>query len=620
MRSAETVLSIIRERGRRGLPLQQVYRQLYNPQLYLLAYGRLYSNRGALTPGVTEETVDGMSLAKINAIVEQLRYERFRWQPTRRVYIEKKRQQGNTTAKRKKRPLGLPTWTDKLVQEAIRLILEAYYEPQFSNHSHGFRPGRGCHTALSEIRTGWSGTIWFIEGDISQCFDKLDHQVLLQTLAENIHDNRFLQLIAGALQAGYMEEWKFNRTLSGTPQGGVASPILANIYLDRLDRFVEQTLLPAHNRGATRTRTAAYHRHSCNYLNARKRGDWEKAKALRRKMQSMPSQDPHDPNFRRLRYVRYADDFLLSFAGPRREAEEIKRQIGDFLRGTLKLDLSEDKTLITHARTQAARFLGYEVTTLQDDHKHTRGERSINGLIGLRVPADVIRAKCAPYMEKGKSVHRAERSNDSAYSIISCYQAEYRGIVNYYQMAYNVCHLKRLRWVMETSLTKTLADKFRVSVPQVYRRYKTQVETPYGPRCALQVIVDRRQAGKPPLVATWGGIPLCWKKRAVLNDTPQRIWNTRTEIEARLLADTCELCGSHEGCQVHHIKALKNLQRPGRRPKPEWVKQMAARRRKTLVVCQTCHHDIHYSRRVQGMRVGKKRSEREHLTLESRMT
>jgi hypothetical protein len=242
MQKAEVILGIIHERGKRGLPLENVYRLLFNPELYLLAYGKIYRNQGAMTPGTTDETVDGMSLERIQTIIETLRYERYVWSPARRVYIEKK----NST---KKRPLGLPTWSDKLVQEVIRLILEAYYEPQFSDHSHGFRPNRGCHTALSEIRHGWRGTAWFIEGDIKGCFDNIDHTVLLSILRENIHDNRFLRLIENLLKAGYLEEWKYNATYSGTPQGGVISPLLSNIYLDRLDRFAEQNLLPAYNQG-----------------------------------------------------------------------------------------------------------------------------------------------------------------------------------------------------------------------------------------------------------------------------------------------------------------------------------------------------------------------------------
>ena len=236
MRNADTILGVIRERGRRGLPLENIDRQLYNRNLYLHAYGRLYRNDGAMTPGAATETVDAMALTKIDAIIDALRYERYRWTPVRRVYIEKP----HST---KKRPLGLPTWSDKVLQEVIRLLLEAYYDPQFSPHSHGFRPGRGCHTALGEITSGWKGVKWFIEGDISQCFDSLDHSVLLTILRESFHDQRFLRLITNLLKAGYLEAWRYHTTLSGVPQGGVVSPILSNLYLDRLDRFVETVLL-----------------------------------------------------------------------------------------------------------------------------------------------------------------------------------------------------------------------------------------------------------------------------------------------------------------------------------------------------------------------------------------
>lgn len=585
MREAETVLGIIRERGRRSLPLEDVYRQLYNPKLYLLAYGRIYRNKGAMTPGVTAETVDGMSMAKIERTIEQLRYERFHWHPTRRVYIEKK-------SSKKKRPLGMPTWTDKLVQEVIRLILDAYYDPQFSPHSHGFRPQHGCHTALTEVRQKCRGTTWFIEGDISQCFERLDHQVLLQTLAEKIHDNRFLRLINEALKVGYLEEWRWHSTLSGTPQGGIVSPVLSNIYLDKLDKFVETTLLPAYNRGETRQRSKEYIRYSANHLYARKHGNFARSKELRRKMQSIPMGETHDPNYRRLHYVRYADDFLLGFIGPRSEAEEIKRQIGEFMRDTLKLQLSETKTLITHARTEAARFLGYNVVVHQCDQKHKNGARSINGVVGLQVPQVVIKEKCTRYLQHGKPIHRMELTHNDAYSTLVQYQLEYRGIVNYYRMAYNLCHFTRLKWVMERSLTMTLARKFRTRVCKIYERYGTQIETEYGPQKGLHAVIERE--GKKPLVAQWGGIPLRWKRDAVLNDVPATAGNTsRTEIVQRLLANECELCGSHVGCQVHHIKALKDLQQRGRRERPEWITTMASRRRKTLVVCQACHSSIH---------------------------
>ena len=366
MQDADTILGVIRERGRKGLPLERVYRQLFNPDLYLQAYGKIYRNAGAMTKGVTSETVDGMSLEKITTIIEALRYERYEWQPARRVYIEKP----HST---KKRPLGIPVWSDKVLQEVIRLLLDAYYEPQFSDHSHGFRPQRGCHTALREIYYAWRGTIWFIEGDISQCFDSLDHQLLLATLSEHIHDGRFIHLIGELLKAGYLEDWKFNKTLSGSPQGGIVSPILSNIYLSRLDTFVEETLIPAYTGGKMRKRNPEYMKLRNHAAYLKRKGEIEAAQELRKQFQHLPSQDPNDPNFRRLKYVRYADDFLLGFIGPRSEAEEIKQHLGRFLEEELKLHLSETKTLITHARSEAARFLGYGATRLVQTGPESQG-------------------------------------------------------------------------------------------------------------------------------------------------------------------------------------------------------------------------------------------------------
>ncbi|WP_207714209.1 reverse transcriptase/maturase family protein [Scytonema sp. UIC 10036] len=300
MRTAETVLSVIRDRGYRGLPLDDVYRQLFNPDLFLLAYSRIYKNAGAMTKGVTEETADGMSIKKIENLIEEIRYERFRWTPVRRINIPKKN--GKT------RPLGIPTWKDKLVQEVIRLMLEAYYEPQFSDSSHGFRPQRGCHTALTIIDRTWQGTKWFIEGDIRGCFDNIDHKILMSILREKIQDNRFLRLIENLLKAGYCEQWKYSSTLSGTPQGAIISPLLANIYLDKLDKFVENHLIPEYTRGNKRAENPEYSKLQKLAWYFRKTGQIEKAHQLEIEYQRMPSKDVRDPEYRRLSYVRYADD------------------------------------------------------------------------------------------------------------------------------------------------------------------------------------------------------------------------------------------------------------------------------------------------------------------------
>jgi len=589
VQTAETVLSIIQERGKRGLPLTHVYRLLFNPALYLHAYGKIYRNKGAMTKGATAETVDAMSLSKIKAIIELLRYERYRWTPVRRIYIEKKRS-------KKLRPLGMPSWSDKLLQEVLRLILSAYYEPQFSSHSHGFRPNRGCHTALSESYHQWVGTTYFVEGDIATCFDSLDHTVMMNTLRENIHDGRFLRLIETLLAAGYLEDWRYHQTLSGCPQGSILSPVLANVYLNTLDTFVETVLMPQYNKGERRKMNPAYTRVQGEAQRRRRAGQWKEAKTLRKHQQQLPCYDTTDPDYRRLRYLRYADDILLGFAGPHSEAVEMKRQLGDFLRERLKLTLSEEKTLITHARTQAARFLGYNMLVLHNDRKRDRrGHRSINGQIGLQVPVEVIKAKCTLYQKNGKPVQRKERSNDTVYSIISQYQQEFRGLAEYYQLAVNRYQLNRLKWVMERSLVATLAQKLRVSISKIYDRYETTIETPDGPRKVLQVIVER-EGGKKPLIARWGGISLARRNTAVLDDSIAPVWGGRSELEKRLLADICELCGSREQVEVHHIRALKDLQHKGQGERPRWVQIMAARRRKTLVACRKCHHDIHAGR------------------------
>lgn len=493
----------------------------------------------------------------------------------------------------------MPVWSDKLVQEVIRSLLEAYFEPQFSEHSHGFRPERGCHTALREIYHTWRGTTWFIEGDIAQCFDKLSHELLIETLKEHIHDGRFIKLMQELLDAGYMEDWTFNRTLSGVPQGGIVSPLLANILLDKLDKFVENVLIPHYTRGAKRKSNFAYHRLIALSQSQRKRGNIEKAEELRNQAQTMPSTITNDPDYRRLRYVRYADDFLLGFIGPKSEAEEIKQHLRKFLQEELKLELSEEKTLITHAVSEAARFLGYEVTVMQDDAKRTRRDtdgngtgtmcRSINRGIGLRVPKNILEAKMKRYMKSGKAMHRPELEGESDYTIVMRYQLEYRGIANYYRFAYNMHTLNKLKRVMEISLTKTLASKHKISVSKIYEKYKAKLVVDNKEYQGLRVVVPKPDEKKKPLVAVWGGIPLTWDIKATLDEQSSKLYTGRTELVQRLLADFCELCGSDQNVEVHHVQAMRKLHEYPGRPKPEWVKRMIALRRKTLVLCKRCH-------------------------------
>jgi group II intron reverse transcriptase/maturase len=591
MRKTNIVIGIHQDRGSKGLPLERVYRHLFNPELFLTAYGKIYRNAGAMTKGSTDETVDGMSLLKIHQIIGLLKLERYRWTPVRRTEIPKEK--GGT------RPLGIPTWGDKLVQEALRSLIEPYYELRFSNRSHGFRPKRSCHSALREVQRTWKGTVWFIEGDVTKCFDSFDHEVMLSIIRRDIHDGRVITLIDGLLRAGYMEDWRYHETLAGTPQGGIISPLLSNIYLTELDRFVEDTLIPEYTVGKHKQLNEEYRLLDVDIGRERRHGNFDEVKRLKRERRKLPSGDPCDPNYRRLRYIRYADDFLLGFVGPKKEAEDIRERLREFLASQLKLTLSQEKTLITHAGDDKAKFLGHEIMVVREgDLISDNGMRATNGRIALLMPRKVVLKQMQRFSKEGKVTHRPEITSDRDYTIIRRYQSILQGIYNFYCMSANVAkRMAYIRWILERSLTKTLACKFQIRVSQVYKKYRVIVQE----RKMLQVTIQR--PGKNPLVATFAGFP-CERVpngMGVTDFSLQLAWNApgnkRSEVVQRLLAGKCELCGvENVPLEIHHIRRLADIDKPGRRPKPAWAKIMSARRRKTLAVCEGCHDDIHAGR------------------------
>jgi group II intron reverse transcriptase/maturase len=594
MQNANQILQAIRKLGEQRQPLTRIYRCLYSEELFLIAYNKLYRNQGALTPGTENDTVDGMSLKRIRTIIEALRYERFRFRPARRISIPKKH--GGS------RPLGLPNFTEKLVQEVLRMLLEAYYEPRFRSSSHGFRPQRGCHSALVQVHQQFQGSSWFIEGDIKGCFDHIDHQVLMDILARDIKDGRLLNLIQRSLDAGVLEDWVYYSTYSGTPQGGVLSPLLSNIYLHDLDTFIEDTLIPRYTRGSRRKINRKYAQLGWEMSKAKARNDMQTVKRLRQERRSCPSQDTYDPNYRRLSYVRYADDFLLGFIGPKAEAEAIKEAIGAFLRDRLRLTMSEEKTLITHARTEQARFLNYAISINHADDKVAKRAttglrvRSINGGVRLGIPQGLIHQKAAAYQRHGKPVSEKGLTEWSEAWIIDTYQQRFRGLAEYYKFAVDRSDLGLVKHVMEVALVKTLAQKLRISVSTVYRKYRGTYRVGDQDYKTLQVCVPTKKGER---IFTWGAIPLktVTPGTATLEDSIPVEYHrgSRADLIRRLLADTCELCGSQENCEVHHVRKLADLKKrwAGRREKPVWVRKMVMIRRKTLIVCHRCHVAIH---------------------------
>lgn len=582
--------------GVKRTPLTRVYRSLFSEDLYLAAYAKIYKNAGALTPGSEGETADGMSMKVVRDLIEKMRYERFKFRPSRGGGVPKK--SGGI------RKLGMPDFVDKLVQEALRMLLEAYYEPRFCDSSHGYRPNRGCHTALKQVKQSFRGAAWFIEADIKGCFDHIDHEALMAILARDIQDGRVLNLIQQGLKAGKLEEWEYKETPSGTPQGGILSPLLSNIYLNELDRFIEDVLIPQYTCGKTRRLNPDYKRYEFQLKRAREAGDKDRVKQLEQERRQFPSRDMYDPNFRRLKYVRYADDFILAVTGTKQEAEAIRDAIAVFLRETLKLELSSEKTLITHATTEKAKFLGYAISVYKVDdkltpHPHMRtSRRSINGHVRLGLPYGLVNEYARDYMRKGKTMSQPGLLMFSDAHIIDTFQARFRGIADYYQYAVDRCRLQSLKHIMQQSLVKTLAHKFKVSVSQIYRRYRgTQLVDGYEYK-TLQVEVPTKKGTR---VIYWGAIPLRTAKNfsQPLNDAKNFYWtNVRSDLIQRLQKDTCELCGSHDRVQAHHVRKLSDLKRrwAGRQDKPAWVVRMIAMQRKTLMVCHDCHNNIHAGR------------------------
>ena len=326
-------------------------------------------------------------------------------------------------------------------------------------------------------------------------------------------------------------------------------------------------------------------------VEARRAGDRASARKLALGLRALPSVDPMDPGYRRLVYCRYADDHLLGFTGPKAEAEEIKSKLARFLRERLALELNPDKTLITHARTGAARFLGYDITVQHCDTQLTKGRRMINGKVALRVPPEVVKAKCAPYRKRGKPWHRAKLQNLDDYDIVRVYGAEYRGVVNYYLLAQDVWRLHALRWNAETSMLKTLAAKHRSSVTVMAARYRAKVTTGDGQRTCFEARLKRE--GRKDLVSRFGGIPLRQDRRAVIADpAPVPVHAPPRELINRLRKRECELCERNATVAVHQVAGLADLGGPGT-GQPAWAALMARMRRKTLVVCRECHEHIH---------------------------
>lgn len=571
----------------------KLYRYLLRPDIYFVAYKNLYANSGAATKGVNEDTADGFSEAKIDSIIKALADETYQPMPVRRTYIQKNN-------RKKLRPLGIPTFTDKLVQEVLRMILEAVYEPIFLDVSHGFRPKRSCYTALKQLRREFNGTRWFVEGDIKGCFDNINHAVLVGLLNNKIKDARITKLIYKFLKAGYLENWQYHKTYSGTPQGGIISPLLANIYLHELDKFVMKLKSEFDTPGMGQITPEYRELHNeikrLSHRLTKVTGEEREMvlaeyKPKRQKLMSIPCTAQTD---KKLKYVRYADDFLIAVKGNREDCQWIKSKLAEFIGNTLKMELSEDKTLITHS-SKCARFLGYDVRVRRSGKIKRGGPgyvkmRTLNGGVELLVPLNdkirqfVFTKGVAIQKEDGSMfpVHRKYLVGLTDLEIVSVYNAELRGICNYYGMASNFCKLHYLAYLMEYSCLKTLASKHKTSLSKTIDKFNDgtgEWGIPY----------ETKQGNKRRYFANYADCKGKGPATDYISNAAVVYGYAVNTLENRLKAKVCELCGTTESdhYEVHHINKLKNL-----RGKEQWEIAMIAKRRKTLVVCRDCHRSI----------------------------
>jgi group II intron reverse transcriptase/maturase len=574
----------------------KLFQKLYNTNLWLMAYEGIAPIPGNMTKGTDDRTVDGMGMERICAVITDLKASRYKPTPVRRTYTKK--------ANGRMRPIGIPSFEDKLLQTVVKLILEAIYEPIFSDYSHGFRPGRSCHTALEQVKK-MTGTRWWVEGDIKACFDSLDHETLLSILKQRITDKRFLHLIEQFLRAGYIEDWQYHDTYSGTPQGGNLSPILANVCLNELDRRMEAKIAEF-NSGKQRKLRAEYRQVVNQRRNAKRRaqetGDWTVYKWLTAQMLVTPASDPLDPDFRRMAYCRYADDFLVGIAGSKADAIAVKEWLADYLKTELHLELSAEKTLITNARKRV-RFLGYDIKRWRGErrlrYRTTRGpviRRTCSQKLALLMPRDKYERFARTYGNT-QSWHGASRGNLtylSALEILMMYNAEIRGFLGYYALADNLTSVgSKILWLTTSSFMRTLADKRRSTVKKVAKSLKK------GPN--HYAVTLKKRDGTIKEYRLVSSTTQLQRKRISYHESLDRIPSTwqfrsKTELGQRLRAGKCEWCGTREEpFEVHHIRKLKDLQ-----GKTVWERHMIARRRKTLVLCKKCHVDLHAGRLSEG--------------------
>lgn len=587
---------------------RDLYKLVMKEDVLITAYEMMKSEAGNMTKGVTGETLDGFSKSKIHNLTRRLKDESFYFSPARRVEIPK--------ANGKTRPLGIAPPSEKVVQYAMKMVLEAIFEPTFSDDSHGFRPKRGCHSALQNVRSTWTGVTWIVEGDIKSFFDEIDHHRLIEILRTRIEDERFINLVWKALRAGYVVNGVFHSTEIGSPQGSIVSPMLANIYLDVFDQKVndwKEEYAQGHQNRAPESkeykrlqnrmkkiRKMVKHLDNGNSLetckgvggdiNATRKGLIAEIRQLK---QEMLNTNAREGGWIRLKYIRYADDWMIGVIGDKELARSLKEEAKNFLSEDLKLRLSEEKTHITHARSELAVFLGTTIKMSSGEVQNGSRQgtpykrRTGVGKPILKIPMRKILDNLAKegYCTKDTydPKHKSTLQNLDDWDIIARYNAVFRGIYNYYSFSANKYKLGRVFYILQFSCAKTLCGKHRIkSVRKLMKRRGKLLVTKRIVKGETKSI----SLFKPDSMRTTPDLFLTEREPAPMEKLFAKYFNRRSKSA---LGMDCCICGSDDRIQMHHVRHIRKM---GEKVKG-FTRVMASVNRKQIPVCHECHWHIH---------------------------
>nr|UEX92734.1 hypothetical protein [Ophiocordyceps lanpingensis] len=553
--------------------VSDLYQLMFNTKLFEIAYNNLKSKPGNMTPGIVPTTLDGFSIEVIQNLIEKLKDESFKFSPGKRVMIPKGGE----------RPLTVAPPRDKIVQEVMRMILAAVFESSFSPNSHGFRPGKSCHSALRQVYSYFGVATWYIEGDISKCFDSFDHDILMNIIGLRIKDGRFLSLIRKALRAGYFEFGVYKHSIVGTPQGSIISPILSNIYLNEFDKFVESLCQSFSNGTKARTNPTWI-----SYTNKKRR-----AKSILEKIKwnklilATPSKDPLDPNFKKLVFVRYADDWILGVRGSHEDCEFLLAKVKTFLKESLNLDLSVKKTLITNANKDKALFLGTKI--FRSRHQLFKWTHGFASRVGKEIRMEIALSRVfkkleeAKFVKDGESYPRYLWMHNSKDQIVALYNSVYRGITNYYSFAHNLGKVSGyIHMILKSSCAKLLAAKFsEKSQQKIFIKFGKDLKGPDNIAFAKATYINQpwnfKMANKI-------------NSRAGTSDLGMIKTLYAESISIASLEDLkCSVCESNYRVEMHHVRMMKDLN-----PKLNKIDAlMVKRRRKQIPLCRVCHMKHH---------------------------